>query len=260
MERNEIVVRDDAFEYYLKAAELEYNLRSNNSSMLTAEQYNIACQVVAKNSYQFKDIKEEVDRLKKECFWLNESYLIKSNKKTLMDLNDVKKQIDNIKREELSAKIEKENKRKEEERLKREWGEGFIRMLGSNSKFDKEMMLPYKVFFEKCESEPEVILLESLIKNLYLKPEKNTCLSNGSLTLYNQENIGFYRIDFLLNDLIIEVDGRSYHENDNSFERDRRRDQLLMADGYKTVRYTAAQVYRDSDDVVESILNIINVS
>lgn len=61
--------------------------------------------------------------------------------------------------------------------------------------------------------------------------------------------------DFLWPDqrLIVETDGRETHETAAAFQRDRLRDQRLLAHGYRTIRVTWAQVRDDLDGVVARI-------
>ncbi|WP_228545891.1 endonuclease domain-containing protein [Microcella flavibacter] len=51
------------------------------------------------------------------------------------------------------------------------------------------------------------------------------------------------RVDFMLGDrLIIEIDGREFHDTASTFESDRRRDAMLSALGYRVLRFSYAQV------------------
>ena len=56
-----------------------------------------------------------------------------------------------------------------------------------------------------------------------------------------------FEVDFLWphERLIIEVDGRAYHDGDHAFETDRARDAVLMAAGYRTMRVTWRQIVRE---------------
>jgi very-short-patch-repair endonuclease len=54
---------------------------------------------------------------------------------------------------------------------------------------------------------------------------------------------GVGRVDMVVSDrLVIEVDGRAYHSDPAAFERDRRRDALLVARGYVVLRFSYRQV------------------
>jgi hypothetical protein len=53
--------------------------------------------------------------------------------------------------------------------------------------------------------------------------------------------------------LIVELDGRAAHGSHSAMERDRRRDLRLRAEGYAVLRYTWAQVTRQSDAVLRDL-------
>ncbi|MBL8252654.1 MAG: DUF559 domain-containing protein [Candidatus Competibacter sp.] len=115
------------------------------------------------------------------------------------------------------------------------------------------LVQPYQRFYDLCESEPERILLEALIAQIPLKPADHELV--GPLTVRPQAVILCYRADFLVNGhLVVEVDGKAYHNNENSFESDRYRDQDLIVSGYTPIRFPASQVYRDVDTVVARIV------
>lgn len=114
----------------------------------------------------------------------------------------------------------------------------------------------FSTYLNKCESEPEILLLIEMINKFKLNIINNILI--GSFKVDVQYKIGNYRADFLINNkYIVEVDGRSYHENDNSFHKDRLRDQNLMMKGYITIRFTAAQIYESQESVVNKIQKII---
>jgi very-short-patch-repair endonuclease len=53
--------------------------------------------------------------------------------------------------------------------------------------------------------------------------------------------------------LVIETDGEETHGTSAAFQRDRWRDQLLIASGYRTARITWAQVRDEPNGVVNRI-------
>lgn len=73
--------------------------------------------------------------------------------------------------------------------------------------------------------------------------------------LFNEPVLG-YVVDALWpkQRLIVEVDGYTYHGNRAAFERDRRRDQELIAAGYRVIRITWLQL---RDRPIETIATII---
>ncbi|HET7047649.1 MAG TPA: DUF559 domain-containing protein, partial [Solirubrobacteraceae bacterium] len=72
--------------------------------------------------------------------------------------------------------------------------------------------------------------------------------------LFNEPVLG-YVVDVVWPDqrLIVEVDGYAYHSHRAAFERDRRRDQQLIAAGYRVIRITWIQL---RDRPIETIATI----
>ena len=56
-----------------------------------------------------------------------------------------------------------------------------------------------------------------------------------------------------VNRLVAEADGWETHGTRRAFERDRRRDQLLLRAGYRAVRFTWRQVLDDPGWVAETV-------
>ncbi len=59
--------------------------------------------------------------------------------------------------------------------------------------------------------------------------------------------------------VIVELDGRTYHARLDDFENDRRRDQLALAAGWRTVRFTWRQVTADPDHVERILRSVLEV-
>lgn len=113
----------------------------------------------------------------------------------------------------------------------------------------------YAAFYELCESGPEQILLAAMISEAELEVLNGRLI--GVVLLAQQINILRYRVDFMINEkLVVEVDGKRYHDNDDSFFEDRVRDQDLLMNGYVTVRFSAKQVYRDAPDCARRIISL----
>lgn len=110
--------------------------------------------------------------------------------------------------------------------------------------------------FSICESEPERLLLKHLIEHFDLIRNNEKELI-GQCKINLQYIVGRYRVDFLVdNKLVVEVDGRKYHEN--RFYEDRLRDQELIEDGYIVIRFPASQVYQDAESCCIRIDNIVS--
>jgi very-short-patch-repair endonuclease len=57
--------------------------------------------------------------------------------------------------------------------------------------------------------------------------------------------------------LIVETDGHRVHGTRQAFERDRRRDRLLLLAGWRVVRFTWRQPLQDPDEVAETIRTLL---
>lgn len=69
-------------------------------------------------------------------------------------------------------------------------------------------------------------------------------------------------VDFLWRDagLIVETDGRRYHDTMSAFEDDRRRDQLLVLNGWRVIRCTWRQVVGDPEGLAHTLRAILGSS
>lgn len=65
-----------------------------------------------------------------------------------------------------------------------------------------------------------------------------------------------HRVDAVIESwrLVLEADGRTYHTKREDFERDRERDNLAAAHGYRVMRFTYAMLRDDPDRVLETVL------
>ncbi|MCI4680581.1 endonuclease domain-containing protein [Rhodoblastus acidophilus] len=77
----------------------------------------------------------------------------------------------------------------------------------------------------------------------------------GGFKFVRQEPIGPFFADFVCRDqkLVIEVDGAT-HSTDEERDYDRRREAFLREAGYRVVRVTNDDVFRNLDGVCETIL------
>lgn len=70
---------------------------------------------------------------------------------------------------------------------------------------------------------------------------------------------GIGRVDFVIGErLIIEVDGREFHDNETSFELDRKRDAQLSVLGYRVLRFSYRQVMTDWPQVEAAVLAAVS--
>ncbi len=68
-----------------------------------------------------------------------------------------------------------------------------------------------------------------------------------------------WEVDFLWRRerLIVETDGRTTHRTPQAFERDRRRDQRLMLEGYRVVRFTWSQILEEPHRVAAILRGLL---
>lgn len=70
---------------------------------------------------------------------------------------------------------------------------------------------------------------------------------------------GVGRVDFLIGErLVIEVDGRAFHDQESSFEGDRHRDAELSIRGYRVLRFSYRQVFENWDLVEAAVLAAVS--
>jgi predicted transcriptional regulator of viral defense system len=69
-----------------------------------------------------------------------------------------------------------------------------------------------------------------------------------------------FRVDFMWPDerVVVETDGRDTHLTPQAFQRDRTRDQLLSAHGWRPLRFTHPDVRDRSDHTVATVLALLN--
>lgn len=96
----------------------------------------------------------------------------------------------------------------------------------------------------KTESPIEVLLFDLLNANGYV--------------VKTQVKIGPYRADFVLpqHRLVIEADGKQYHQDRKAY--DRRRDAYMRKLGWKVVRFSGRQIYRDRAAILRRIEKVIS--
>jgi very-short-patch-repair endonuclease len=69
---------------------------------------------------------------------------------------------------------------------------------------------------------------------------------------------GIGRVDLLIGDrLVIELDGREWHDSASTFESDRRRDAALAVRGYIVLRYSYRRVMYEWDLVEREVLDLV---
>lgn len=88
--------------------------------------------------------------------------------------------------------------------------------------------------------------------------------------VFPQIIIGSYRVDFILaaarygstSQLIVELDGHDFHEKTREqAQRDKARDRYLVGQGYRVLRFTGSEIYRDPfKAAVEAICVLLDLA
>ncbi len=102
-------------------------------------------------------------------------------------------------------------------------------------------------------SDFEALVLPRLLARGLPRPSCNETLRLGGESLM---------VDFLwgAQRLVVETDGRETHETPVAFQRDRRRDQILVAAGYRVARATWGQIHHEAGEVVARIADALETS
>lgn len=99
----------------------------------------------------------------------------------------------------------------------------------------------------RCQSLPESLL--------------RVALRGAGLRANPQVSIaGVGRVDFLVERVIVEVDGFAYHSGRQQYREDRRRDRAAHAAGYAVLRFTFEEVMRDLGRVVAEVAEAVRAS
>lgn len=73
-----------------------------------------------------------------------------------------------------------------------------------------------------------------------------------------QEVIGIYKVDFVYNDCVIEIDGHESHKTKEQREYDYTRERYLMKKGYHIIRFMGTEVFLDTHKCVMEVIEIAN--
>lgn len=127
---------------------------------------------------------------------------------------------------------------------------------------------------KRCESPIEELMLARLmfVKPTWIRPGNITGFHSGAgeYRVYQQQRIGDYRVDFLINvtlpwppreeiQLVVECDGHDFHEKTKEqAARDKARDRYLIEQGYTVLRFTGSEIYRDAAKCAEQVSDVID--
>ena len=109
-----------------------------------------------------------------------------------------------------------------------------------------------KVRVPRARSEPEEKLWQLVSKSYPDAEREVTGLVPGRR----------YKADIAIKrlSLVIEIDGWEFHGKYKSgFLRDRQKDRLLLLEGYRVVRFTAGEVLKEAETVMETLGQVVEV-
>ena len=87
-------------------------------------------------------------------------------------------------------------------------------------------------------------------------------LRTAGIQVQSQVNVpGVGRVDFIADGaVVVEVDGQTYHLDEQSFGRDRRRDRVAQIGGLMALRFTRREVEHEMAMVVDTVVSAVNVA
>lgn len=71
-----------------------------------------------------------------------------------------------------------------------------------------------------------------------------------------QEVIGIYKVDFLFDEYVVEIDGHEFHKTKEQREYDYKRERYLMRNGYKVIRFMGTEVFLDPQKCVMEMIEM----
>lgn len=108
-------------------------------------------------------------------------------------------------------------------------------------------------FRDVCESPAEIAFLDAMVSAFGLKPVKGI-LSGEELKLQMQVPVGRYRLDFLVDKLlVVEVDGAAYHSSPEAVKRDKQRDDFMKGEGFEVLRIPAKITLYNSQEAIARV-------
>jgi very-short-patch-repair endonuclease len=96
----------------------------------------------------------------------------------------------------------------------------------------------------------------------------NLCESPIEEALYNamlaeglnpelQKQIGIYRVDFVINKLVIECDGHDFHKTKEQRTRDAIQRRYLLAEGYNVINFTGTEIHNNALKCAKEVKNLL---
>ena len=108
-------------------------------------------------------------------------------------------------------------------------------------------------------ADPMQTLTRAELEERFLSLCRSARLPQPGVNAYVATSEETLEVDFLWRRerLIVETDGRASHSTRAAFERDRRRDQLLMLAGWRVVRFTSRQVTGEPKRIARTIATLL---
>ena len=103
------------------------------------------------------------------------------------------------------------------------------------------------------------VFCESPIEQLFFEAAKDLfCFANRGIIA--QYEIHPYHIDFALppHKIAIEIDGHEYHKTKEQRRHDAQRDCFLIKEGWKVIRFTGSEVFKDAPGCIQQVKEIID--
>jgi len=76
--------------------------------------------------------------------------------------------------------------------------------------------------------------------------------------LLSQVVIGIYKVDFVYEKCVIEIDGHEFHKSKEQREKDYKRERYLMRQGYTVIRYMGTEVFLNPKECVTEAIDLAN--
>lgn len=125
----------------------------------------------------------------------------------------------------------------------------------------------------RCESPIEQLVALAFASEWFLEDAEITeqtgrfasDLRRMTIEVRQQVSVCGYRLDFAVTDttdgwkIAIECDGHDFHDRTPAqAERDKSRDRVLAAAGWRVLRFTGREIYRDPTVVVRDVVSVIS--
>lgn len=116
----------------------------------------------------------------------------------------------------------------------------------------------------RCESPAETAFLDAMVSAYHLQTGPGAIegrgvrlrsqVGMGQLRIFRNHASSQYRADFLIDEqLVVEIDGATYHSSPEAVARDSKRDDDMRKDGYFILRIPAKMVFQNPAEAVRHV-------